>query len=261
MSPIDISAGHSGNTELKQAQFREIFRVLATIGGGAIRKARVAGWNVSPTFLYLDLTSGPGLVHGAPGSPLIATNELAALGFSWRAFFFELDGTARFELEYSLEDHGVDLDRCSLHADHQALPDVMTSWLAGAPYGGSVHHGIAYVDQNGGGRLPFEALGWLSSQRAFEKVDLVAHISPNGAYKRPRSERLLSEDIAACGKRLTLIREPVDRWQWTILVMTNFLPISFRKLGFHDLASDAGQRILWRLEHRAGEIRGQEGLF
>jgi hypothetical protein len=253
VSPLDGSAGWSENTRLKQAHFEMVATKLATVARDVIRRE---AWPARK-FLYVDLTAGPGFGDAGEGSPLVFARLAEAIGLDWEGVLFEKAPAMAARLQEELDARDL-RHRYTIRAiDHAQAAQLVADYPGTWPR----LFGLIYFDPNGGGRIPAGVIRGLTSHPRFHLVDVLCHVSANGAYKRRPGGTCLSDDLLACGKRIVLIREPSDQWQWTVALLTNAwkrMP-EFKALGFHRIDSPGGRAVLRRLELTVKELRVPEG--
>lgn len=150
-----------------------------------------------------------------------------------------------------------------LEGDHN---ETIPALLAGYPevWGGKrPFFGLIYADPygakgaNGPGLLPMEAL---SRVPCLSRVEILINVSAT-AYKRARRagamETYLFADLAPIKRAHRWIREPVGRWQWTMILATNTPRLTLtRSLGFHRSDTPEGAALIDRLNISAHERRG-----
>lgn len=105
--------------------------------------------------------------------------------------------------------------------------------------------GMVLSDPNGSTGVPLEALEWLS--HTCPGLDIVVHWAStqfkrdSGAFGRHRPT--LDSSLARLNKQYWLIRKPLGRCQWTLLIGRNINCGGSRALGFYPLESPEGQNI------------------
>lgn len=254
--PLDSKAGHSEYTVTKQRDFEKVLNTIL----GVARSPRCMGQSwAHKEFIYFDLNAGPGIVGGIEGSPLVFTRRVLDLGVPFRAYFFESDADNVRRLSDALADlcasRGVSTDALQIiPGNHNhTVPWFVTEHLAGLP--SDWVYGLAYGDGNGRDDSPFGPLATLAKR--FPRIDHLVNVNTT-IYKRVRGAlpdaRFLQDDIAGIDKTVHLIRKPVGRWGWTMLLMTRWAGVpELRGLGFRRLDSAEGRRIFEGVNYSARE--------
>ncbi len=107
--------------------------------------------------------------------------------------------------------------------------------------------GMVLSDPNGA-EIPLNKLEWLSKETP--RIDFCLNWNST-QFKRNRGafgdhRPTMEEAISRLNKKHWLIRQPMGRWQWTLLIGRN-MPISeHQALGFYHLDSTKGQDIFRR---------------
>lgn len=201
-------------------------------------------WNYP--YFHFDLNSGGGWNYEANciGSPLAflqqANNHACEKFF---AGFCDIDKKAVIELLRRPEI--ANDDRCHVfHGDNKGLIESIPQLIKA--YGDKPDKAIGMVlsDPNGAG-IPVDELEWLSY--SCPKIDLVLHWNST-QFKRNRGafgddRPTMKSALDRLNKRYWLIRKPLGRWQWTLLVGRNIACGGSRALGFYPLASREGQEF------------------
>jgi hypothetical protein len=238
--------GRSQNTPTKQRDLRYILDVHMNIVGNIHKK--LPNWPYE-RYVYLDLTAGDGGPAGTPGSPLIAAAEAAAHQMPIDLWLCEQNADTMAELERRTA--ALRPPICYVHllpGDHiNTVPFVLAHYATVK----QPLFGLAYYDPNSD-PLPVPLIKSIITAPGFARVDVLAHINANGAYKRTpspeRRTRYLSDDLDAIPKDVRLIRQPLGQWQWTFAYLTDHQGAPrFRNLNFVDIDSDQGHEVLTRL--------------
>lgn len=146
-----------------------------------------------------------------------------------------------------------------LEGDHnETVPALLAEhpevWAGKRPF-----FGLIYADPYGKNDLPLGPLVALSRVPCLKRVEILVNVAAT-AYKRVRGAGLdtarLFEDLAGIDRAHRWIREPLGRWQWTMLLATNTPQIQMkRRLGFHRTDADEGRALIARLNTSANERR------
>ena len=207
-------------------------------------------------YLYFDLHSGPGRSpEGDEGSPLIFQNlankyTQAYPHFNYHARFYEAEPHNYIQLKKNLNDSpSIEIIR----NDHRTeLPKLLERYQKSKTknYG----YGVVYADPSNA-NLPWELLQEM--KRLFPRVDIMINIAC-ASYKR----NISSDDYYTLAERLPkvkkywIIRKPVGKHQWSILVGTNWDSYpDWKKKEFYkwddgDIGSDYFSRIAYTKNQR-----------
>jgi hypothetical protein len=258
---LDLSAAHGPETQRKCSHFRYFLKAHFSI------VSNIEGRVNSPPlhYRYVDLTAGPGLVGGEPGSPLIFAEEIIRQSFSWRARFCEIDPEAGAVLEECLRVQlpqypGTDPHYLVMIDDHAAaVPEI----IRGMADLRGVAHGLIYADPNGG-VLPIDTMRALALAPGWHKVDVLAYVSATD-YKRFRrvwpEKPHLSQELARVGKEHLYVRQPFGPQHWSLVYLTNWsLHPELKRIGLYKSDSPMGARILARLDSTREELAGQQEM-
>ena len=239
----------SSETEGKEADFRGILSMHATLCKGIIRRQ-----NAGP-YLYVDLYAGPGNLefNGRRflGSPLIAQDIFTRASLPNEAVHFEQDPEVADRLAEALWTPTSLLDCPNSDTAPIFTEDFRTAypkWLDKAGLQPD-RYGLVYADPIRD-EIPYELFNRTAKQ--FPKVDLLSYVAAT-QYKRRRGQNpekwpQLIEHISAVGKRVVLIREPRGAQQWTFILWSNWASLpDWQRRGFYRLDSERGQWIMDRL--------------
>lgn len=234
--------GQSGEaTNLKELGFRATFAINLRIF--------VNRWGRDTRYRYFhfDLNAGSGYnqIAGCEGSPISFAQGAAREGCErFHASFVDLNKECVERLLAKPEMHDK---RCFVHHGNNAVfAECIPSIIA--HYGERPHYAIGTVlcDPNGT-EIPLAGLEWLSAQ--CQKLDFIINFNAT-ATKRSIGAGYghvsLLESLSRLGKKHWLIREPIGRHQWTMLVGRNYRVNDYAALGFYHLDSDQGMDHLAR---------------
>jgi len=89
-------------------------------------------------------------------------------------------------------------------------------------------------------------------------TDFLINVTCTG--RKRAGMRPLQDDLRATGKRHWYIRETLDKWQWTILLGTNWtaFPEPPAERRFYSLNSDDGQFLLKKCGHTKEQLYGRQ---
>lgn len=250
--PIDAAAGYSDDTGVKQRDFEYVLRPLLAVARSCMKQS----WAHSE-FYYLDLNPGPGIVGGHEGSPIIFLRTALSLGLPFRAFFFEKDEASVYRLREAAERACPPSERWRVRVvlgDHgYTVAAKMATDLAELPK--KWVYGLAYADPNGMIDLPLEPMASLAER--FPQMDQLVNISAT-TYKRVRlagqHPRYLLGDLKKIKKSVAMVREPVGRWQWTMVFLTNWAKApEYKRAGFWRIDTPEGRDIVDRVNFSKSE--------
>lgn len=213
MSPYDGAAAYSEYTPIKQHELATFLKLGAPIYRATARKFPRGKLTI------MDVTAGPGIVNGEPGSPLLLINALATATPPVEdacLIVCERDVATVSRLHETLREHpAVIATRLDLRVEHNDN----TAVLSQQPYSSCV--GLVYWDGNGKDRLPLEALAGFGRRRP--RADLLLNPAIN-ADKRAGRDPLQRIDLARAMKRHWCIRHRRQRndWQFVFLLGSNW---------------------------------------
>lgn len=194
-----------------------------------------------PTYHYIDMNAADG-----SGSPQIFLDIAHTIGMPCQALLIEQDRHRYAELEARYTQRpGV----YTYHGDHrQAALTYCQRYLQGKPYG------LLYNDNCG---IPsWDTIASISKLQAAEHIDLIINC-PATAIKRVRGvfkrDEFLIDSLNTITKNHWTIRYPEGRWQWTILMGTNWASKEWRAQRMYDINSPEGQEALDILNRTRGE--------
>jgi hypothetical protein len=231
------------NTPEKQKGLSAIFTVLICAGNRILDKYERSRWEVDPCFWVYDLNAGPGVhANNSIGSPLILLNLLIKhTKRRCKLILFENDHDRKGNfIDLCNNINMVDVPkRIEVHpikADHR---DRLSSLYNGSE---KKRFGLCYQDYSG--TPNFDVLSKFSHKSCNSKTDILINcnttqikrnrgLSKNGNYTVSQETRDPIEAIKDIDKQYWQIREPLGKWQWQMLLGTNWKALStFKKLGF-----------------------------
>jgi hypothetical protein len=240
----------SDETEPKEHDFRGILGMHMRICQGI--RSRYPG----APYLYADLYAGPGRLSHAGrsflGSPLIFLDLAQQMQLPYEAICFEKDADVARRLVEATKETGalppqVYATRCEV-----GFSDWLSSYgrqpqRLGLIFSDPIHDEIAH-------RLLAKAAAMLP------KVDILTYVAAT-QYKRRRGadpvKPFLLDHVRAIGKKNVLIRRPHAAWQFTFILLSNWVNLpEWTKRGFYRLDSETGEQVMDQLnlssrEHRA----------
>lgn len=245
--------GRSTNTETKQAHLAYFLGYHIPVVQHIIRHGYSAR-----RYVYIDLNAGDGGTDELRGSPVIAAEMLAAAQLPAEVWCCERnpESMAQLEVTMAARRRGRFWPEVRfLLGDHcETIATVLAYYRAQAWRGPFM--GLTYFDPNGD-PLDVSLLNRIVEPQYFGKLDILAHITANGAYKRTRhlhSERFLSRDLDAIDKSKQFIRRPRDAWQWTFVHLTNWAKAPpLNRIDFVALESPEGRAVLDLLDFSRSE--------
>ena len=241
--------GYSKSTLLKQKDFEEIMGTHINISKAIIKKHN---W-VYPYYWYFDLNAGPGVHKDAEygfkiGSPLIFLNEAIEKRLPLNAILFENNKKNHASLLSSISklviaDKQLSKMNITIHNfSNEKLIEKHDTEVTRESYG------LIYHDPKG--RPNFDLLTRFYENKHHPYIDLMincpcATIKRSTYYNSNTDEnRLLNEFLYGIDKKYWLIRKPYSRWQWSLIIGTNWTDFPrFKQLGFLDKNSPEGQKL------------------
>jgi hypothetical protein len=229
------------------------FSYLMAVHINMVKEAMVAApRDISRSYIYLDLYSGPGLYEmrhdadlaGRFGSPLIAMRRLKESGLNFAPYFADADPHVCDLLRTSLlrDGHGEYVDRvfkacCALSVDR------LLCWHTARS-----KYGLAFVDPNGA--PDWDAVDLLARSDQWYNVDVLINVNAT-AHKRAkgrfRDRGLMSPTAYLRGLRRRYIwlwtPDESDCWQFTLAYCTNRKCPEFKRHTFHGIDSPRGREI------------------
>lgn len=199
---------YSGNTPHKQWALRTLLGLHMDVVQAIWSKYS----NAAKTYEYFDLYAGPGIdPNGNPGSPLVFYEEATKRNLPYRATLFEAD-------ENTFQKLSANTKGLRYFSLWNSCNDIIVGHLDGIKRPN--YYGIAYSDPSNA-TIPEEPLKAII--RAYPKVDIAINIAA-ASYKRS----VMSDTYESLHKRLIRLKrywnlyKPHDKFQWTILLGTNW---------------------------------------
>lgn len=258
--------GQGKDTEQKERGLQSAFTINMKVFNGLKAKC---SFGTSWRYFHLDLNSGSGINQevGCIGSPL-AFLEAARISGCGKYFAGFCD-TNQAALEELMKRDGIrgNSDCFLFHGDNASLIEAFPSIISTFEKP-KYAMGMVLSDPNGAD-IPLSGLEWLS--REAPKIDLCLNWNST-QFKRNRGafgdhRPTMEEAIARMNKKHWLIRQPMGRWQWTLLIGRNMRIGEHPSLGFYHLDSPKGQEVFRRCNFVKGidpnqhDPRPQSGLW
>jgi len=236
--------GRGQYTDLKQYHFSEFMNTHITVTQAILNKNK---W-IANKYMYIDICAGDG-GNDVDGSPVIASKILKKHQMKSERVFIEENPKSFSMMKQRVNDETARF----INADHASI---LSKIKINNPA-----IGILYYDPNGD---PFVRNRSLISdfyeKKNSERIDFLLY-APLTTIKRvkcsPKTRRCWGfiDDIEDINKTHWLIRNPVGKQQWTFLFGTNWPDFpKFKKIGFHDINSPNGQKILLKGNYTKTEI-------
>jgi hypothetical protein len=237
--PPSMSPYKTGpSTPKKDEHFREILKTHLPIVKSILSRKDWA----DPRYHYWDLNAGYGIdKKGRVGSSIEFIAQADNLVMDYRAFMFERSGRIASILKAHVNGNsGVQV----IKGDHNiTLPPLFSETSSNV-------FGMIYCDPDG--KVPsFDLIGRFA--RKYNLVDVVIYISSANLKRGLMSPgtkitKRLTEYLSVIPKKHWIVREPMDKHQWTFLIGTNWtnFPV-FERIGFHRADSSQGIAIMHRL--------------
>lgn len=221
---------YSDWTETKNAVVGGIFTWLI-----AASKSIMQRYPRYSTYQYIDMNAADG-----SGSPALFLDAVRQANIPYRALFVEHE-KMKYASLYAR--YGSFPSVQTYRGDHNAAVPHHCRHIYGKPYG------LIYNDPCG---IPsFDTLATVSQLPQIDHIDMLINC-PATAIKRARGAfhraQYLVDGLDGIQKRHWLIRAPHGRWQWTILLGTNWGKVQeWRAQQMYLVQSPEGQDILRRL--------------
>lgn len=198
------------------------------------------------TYHYIDMNAADG-----SGSPSIFLDTANKIDIYYQALFIERSRKEYLSLAAKY-DHSPLIQLCCGDHNEILLPHCQS--IKGKPYG------LIYNDPCG---IPsFSTLAIISQLPQIEHIDMLINC-PATAIKRRNGVfggQCLVDGLDEIKKKHWLVRAPYGRWQWTILVGTNWTDMkSWRAQQLYPINSSEGQAVLDRMNRTRSEREGDNG--
>ena len=247
--PAFDGAGCSESTVVKQDHFAKFLHMHMQICKGQIGKVEA-----HPPYIFFDLHAGPGTTYDQDGSPLIFARKAMEFPFPCLSYHFDKkEQTCR-----TLSAHFRDLTADSpvmphefnvMVGDHNENIDCV---LSDFRFCTQRFSGLIYADPNGG-VIPVEVINKILSLPCFARLEVLIGVNAT-AIKRvckrfaDRDKPNLAAQLDRVKKSVIILREPVGRWQFSLVLLTNWagFPVMERQ-GFHKINTMVGQEIMREL--------------
>lgn len=244
-----MTVGYSEFTKVKQKDLTAIFSTMIRCSDGAIRNMIKNGRHCDPRFWVFDLNCGEGKPNGDLGSPLIFLDILSKR-VSRRSVLVMIDNDP--DCIKKLTDHISEIPLPSrLNVHNQIFCDEQETVLSDYDFflhrGGKLRYGICYQDFNGA--PDFNILAKFSEIACYWMTDILINVNVTqlkrnaglkNSHKKDYSLKKefcsLEEGLRRINKRYWQIRGPLGRWNWTLVLGTNWNACpKFSSLGFKPL--------------------------
>jgi hypothetical protein len=248
-----LNQGQGSATEFKQRGLQAAFSINLQIFcnkfGGRF------------SYFHFDLNCGSGYndVAGCIGSPIAFLRAASSAGVdNFLACFVD---NCESSLQTLKEQKEIkESNNCAMfHGDNssfiKSIPEIIRARGDDPKYA----VGMVLSDPNGSG-VPIDELAWLSM--VCPRLDFIVNWNST-IVKRcnkqvHRTEKMrrtcLADALQMLGKKHWLIRDPRTSQQWTLLVGRNIKAGNHRELGFFNLDTAHGQRLLDRCNYTRSEI-------
>lgn len=248
------------DTPYKQECYRNLLEQLFAIYG-AIR-SKYPYTQKYPVYLW-DLYAGPGRSKktGELGSPLIACEVALKQSYPIRLHFYE----ANPHDEHLLRKHLSQSPYCEanfmVHGENNQ--SVWHKLRKEEPRREQM--GIVYADPSNADLSGFDNI-FEAFSRKYPMVDLLLNYAA-ASYKRKvmfADYVSLQDRLHKIGKKKWFVREPADKWQWTMLLGTNFNGLKAEeKKRWHDSSKPIGQRVFLGINYTSRQLKdmNQPSLF
>lgn len=245
------SVGISKITPVKQYQLEYLLNMHIDIVKGVLKRHNWA----QQKYVYYDLNCGSGLPKGRDGSPLIFLDCVDKKKTPFKAYFIDKDKNSCRELEKHINHRYPELINYGIY--NKDNKDFIASLIKKPPI--RHQYGLIYNDPNT--FCCFEELAELSKVKQFKQMDILVNC-PATTLKRVlksskcKEDKTLKQHLSAINKEYWIIREPYGRYQFSLLIGTNWDAFpKFKHLGFYPLGDPDGTSILTKLSHTAKELK------
>lgn len=249
---------YSDSTPAKQ----EGLSAMLNLWFNVVRQSRInaqAKWTFrAEPVLLIDLFAGPGVdPFGNPGSPLIFIQEAERARIDYRLMLFEDDPETAAQLKQTVEPYRA----CA--SVYEVRNEFAADYVERSPY----RNAIIYCDPSNAD-IPVGAL--LRLLQKLPRADVLINLAC-ASYKRqvalPGYE-MLGDRLAKLGKEYWLIREPLHKHQWVMLMGMNKVHINNwagkRIFSMEDARGVAAweraelTKAQWRAKYQGGLFDGNE---
>ncbi len=208
-------------------------------------------------YLYFDLHAGPGKSpDGYEGSPLIFTHlankySQAHSHFQYYAYLYEADPANYMQLKENLGD----VSNIEVGHDHRfELPQRLKQFQGSKT---KYRYGVIYADPSNAS-LPWDILGQMNE--LFPRVDIMINMACT-SHKRTiaTADYDTLAELLPKVKKHWIVREPIGKHQWSILVGTNWVDYpSWGKKGFYRWDDgELGSHYFSKMAYTKNQIRDQ----
>lgn len=241
--------GQGMSTEFKERGLQAAFKINLNVFNGLNEK-----YGCPWTYFHFDLNCGSGINEeiGCIGSPLAFLRATKETGC--QKYFAGFCDTNQQALSKLIKQDEITNDQnCFLfHGDNASLISAIPEIIRKYDHPQKAM-GMVLSDPNGAS-IPIDELAWMSNE--CPRIDLVLNWNST-QFKRNRGafgddRPTLSDAINKMNKRFWLIRQPMGRWQWTLLIGRNMQISEYPSLGFYHLNSSRGQEIFRRCNYVRG---------
>lgn len=210
-------------------------------------------------FWIFDLFCGSGYNDRAEcvGSPIAMWRAAVSLGVAPRMHCVDINADSLARLSTEADIRGRIGSDVFLHHGDNSLFHEQAASIVSARENAQRAMGLALFDPNDS-RINLESLSGFS--RSLPCVDIVINYS-GAAVKRAvgggaqRSD--LDDMLLAANKRHWLVRRPIGRWQWSLLIGRNIQVGDYRSMGFEHLDGERGSYIARTLTHTRAELQDE----
>jgi len=196
------------------------------------------------SYQHFDLNAGCGMNDkvGVIGSPLVFQYEAIARGLRrYDAYFCDHSIDAITELSGRIMPTATGRMHV-IHADNAEFCEHIPRLIHESGEREKYALGSIFIDPNGAS-IPIDAVANVA--RLCPRLDVFICLAAT-ALKRAAGYQVPSilDILHKIPKHHWLIRTPIGKWQWTMLLGRNFAVGEHRALGFYDLNSEPGREIL-----------------
>lgn len=257
----------SAETRRKENDFRGLMDMQVRACQGIASRYGKPG---DPPYTFIDFHAGPGHLRDDAGnqfdgSPLIAAETLSRSELRYQTWHFERDPAVCAQLEAALprpQNPGSTSAAVNLPFAYG-----VRRWLEDLAPEHEYRYGIAYADpweRTEGRPIPVEEFRLIAQHSP--RMDLLVYVAANNHYKRAglaAQGHLLIYDVAAVGKKYTLIRDPRGTSeQFTFILFSDYPFGEWASHRFYRLGTPDGDALLAWLSYTGNDLRrlGMEPL-